>query len=104
MFENGGISVVPKEIEMIFRDKINPTLANHGGYAQPLCYQDGIVTIRMGGCCRGCLSQDDTINGLIRQTLRNECAQFPIQEVVVSDEVAPELLAMAKQILGLNKL
>ena len=95
--------MVPEKIKTVFYEKINPSLSAHRGFAEPLSYDNGVLTIRMGGACRGCLSQDSTINGLIKTMLSNHCGDYPVSDVVVSDEIDPSMMALAKQILGTGK-
>ncbi len=96
--------MVPLEIVELFRTKINPQLVEHGGRADPLDYQDGVLWIRMGGACRGCLSQDATVGQVIEKTLRESCQTCSVEKVTISDTVDPELWDMAQRILKGEKM
>ncbi len=96
--------MIPNDILEVFETVINPLLADHGGCVYPLDYQDGVVTVRMGGACRGCLSLDATVNNYIKKELQNRCHKNKVLDVVVSDEVDPELWELAKKILNGGKL
>lgn len=91
--------MVPEEIEAVFYDAINPMLQKHGGYATPLVYESGRLLIRMGGACRGCLSQDVTVNEIIKAELEKHALAHPVHEIQISNEVDPELWEMAQKIL-----
>jgi len=95
--------MIPIEIDHVFKAYINPELAKHGGNATPVDYSDEVVTIRMGGACRGCLSADKTVNEVIKKELQERCKDYPVKEVVISDEVHPELWEMAMKILNGEK-
>ena len=96
--------MVPLEIIELFRSKINPQLAGHGGRADPLDFQDDVLWIRMGGACQGCLSQDATVNQVIEKILRENCQTCVVEKVMISDTVDPELWDMAQKILKGEKL
>jgi len=91
--------MVPEEITKVFTEIINPSLSKHSGYATPLEYDHGRLLIRMGGACRGCLSQDVTVTQIIEKELKKNCRKHPIRQVDVSNEVHPELWEMAQKIL-----
>lgn len=95
--------MIPAEIQDVFDKVINPYLETHGGIAYPLSYENRILTIRMGGACRGCLMLDTTLNGYIKKELDKNCKKYVIRSVEVSDAVDPELWAMAQQILNGGK-
>lgn len=90
---------VPKEIEEVFDAFINPRLAADRGCAEPIMFENGIVTIRMGGACRGCLAADHTLNHVILKELTERCSGLRIEKVVIDDSVSPELWEMAQKIL-----
>ncbi len=91
--------MIPDEIQQVFQTVINPALAEHGGVAYPLSYEDRVVTIRMGGACRGCLAQDTTVNRIIKKELKQRCRLHPVDDVYISDDVDPELWQMVQDIL-----
>lgn len=95
--------MIPEEIRTVLRDEINPKLGACGGWITPLSYEDGVLTVRMGGKCRGCLAVDQTIHDLVEGTLRARCAEHPVKQVVLSDQVDPDLMAQAMKILSESK-
>jgi Fe-S cluster biogenesis protein NfuA len=98
--------MVPKEIADVFDNVINPLLADHGGSATPLSYEKngGIVTIRMGGACAGCLKADETVNTVILKNLKEKCPKYKIKKIELNDDVDPEMWAMAMKILKGGKI
>jgi len=95
--------MVPAEIEDIFRKYINPMLAKHGGIAYPLTYENNVVTIRLGGACSGCLSAEETLSGLIKENLVKRCRNYVVEDVVISEDVDPEMWKMVQNILKREK-
>ena len=70
MAENETIDRVQK-IRELFDNRINPVLANHGGFAELVEVKDNKVFIRVGGGCMGCGMASVTIKqgiqGLIQR-------------------------------------
>ena len=42
----------------------------HGGWVRMVSYEDGVVTVDMGGACEGCALSQTTIQGWIGGTVR----------------------------------
>ncbi|MPL98735.1 hypothetical protein SDC9_44942 [bioreactor metagenome] len=95
--------MVPAEIEDIFCKYINPLLAKHGGIAFPLTYENNVVTIRLGGACSGCLSANETLNNLIKDNLVKRCRKYVVDDVVITEDVDPEMWKMVQNILRRGK-
>ena len=45
---------LPQKVLMILDTEINPAIAAHGGFAELVAVDDGVVYVRMGGGCQGC--------------------------------------------------
>ena len=76
---------------------INQYLGEHGGAAEVVDVEGNELIIRLLGECRGCLSMNDTVNGVIKKKVH---AVFPfIEKVTVTDDVSPEVYEMAKSLL-----
>lgn len=76
-----------------FDADINQYLGEHGGGAEVVDLEGNELIIRMLGECRGCLSMNDTVNGVI---LKKVSAVFPfVKKVRVTDDVSPEVYEMA---------
>jgi Fe-S cluster biogenesis protein NfuA len=57
-------------VEDIFRTRLNPQIASHGGKVELLDVQDGVVVLRMMGGCQGCGMAAVTLRQGIEKTLR----------------------------------
>lgn len=76
-----------------FDADINQYLGEHGGGAEVVELRGNELVIRMLGECRGCLSMNDTVNGVI---LKKVSAVFPfVKKIRVTDDVSPEVYEMA---------
>ncbi len=42
------------EIKKVLKEQVSPMLAFHRGDAEFVSYQDGVVSLRMKGTCKGC--------------------------------------------------
>ena len=62
--------VIYSLVETIFKEHINPALANHGGLVELVDVQDGIVVVRMMGGCQGCGMARVTLRQGVEATLR----------------------------------
>ena len=51
-------------------DSIRPYVESHGGKVELLGVEDGIVTVRMSGSCRGCAGSAITVRRGIEEALR----------------------------------
>ncbi len=57
-------------VEGIFRDQINPIVAQHGGTIDLVDVQDATVVVRMSGGCQGCGMANVTLRQGIEASLR----------------------------------
>lgn len=57
-------------VEAIFREQINPAVAQHGGEIELIDVEDGIVILRMMGGCQGCGMANVTLRQGIDQSLK----------------------------------
>lgn len=79
-----------------FDADINQYLGEHGGGAEVVDVEGSTLIIRLTGECRGCLSMNETVNGVI---LKKVHAVFPfIEKVTVTDDVSPEVYEMASKL------
>lgn len=95
---------IPKEIEEVFDTIINPRLSRDHGYATPVSFEDGVLTVRMGGACRGCMAVNGTLEHVIRKELTEHCPGLDVRQVEADDSVAPELWEMAQKLFRGEKL
>lgn len=87
-----------KKIESILDNDIRPFLRSHGGDVKVCSYADGVVELKMLGGCAGCLEAAETKDKIITKTLTSSLPA--IKKVIFNDDIDPELLALAKQILS----
>ncbi len=67
-------------VEQYLREKINPALASHGGFAELKEFKDNVAYISFGGGCQGCSAANLTLSNHIRRQL---FAAFPQLKDVV---------------------
>ena len=96
----GNYAMASKELlekmEIFFDDEINEYLGEHGGAAEVVDVEGDELIIRLLGECRGCLSMNQTVNGVILKKVK---AVFPfVNTVTVTDDVSPEVYEMASKL------
>ena len=88
---------------MCIRDrekKVRPALLSHEGDVQIVEYADGVLKIRLTGHCSGCPSARLTTEELIAAEVQKEIPE--VKEVVLVNEISPELLDFARKLLNHN--
>ncbi len=68
--EGDNDDVIYDQAEGIFRDQINPIVAQHGGAIDLVDVQDATVIVRMSGGCQGCGMANVTLRQGIEASLR----------------------------------
>ena len=86
-----------ERIEEVLEKKVRPALLSHEGDVQIVEYADGVLKIRLTGHCSGCPSARLTTEELIAAEVQKE-----IPEVVLVNEISPELLDFARKLLNHN--
>lgn len=86
------------KIEKVMEEKVRPSLMAHEGNVKVLSFEDGVLKIRLTGQCSGCPSAQLTTEELIAKTIKVEIPE--VQDVVLVNEVSPELLDFARELLG----
>ena len=85
------------KVERVLDERVRPKLASHGGGVDAVGLQDGILTIRLTGCCSGCPASQMTINELVKAEVM---AALPeIKDVQVDSQISPDMLEFAKRLL-----
>lgn len=87
-----------EKIEKVLEEKVRPALLDHEGNVQIVSFEDGILKIRLTGQCSGCPSAQITTEELIAKKVMDEIPE--IKDVVLVNEVSPELLEFAKKLLN----
>lgn len=57
-------------VDEIFREQINPAVAQHGGQIELIDVEDGVVILRMMGGCQGCGMANVTLRQGIDESLK----------------------------------
>lgn len=70
---------------------------DHLGDLELISVQDGVVTVKLLGACKGCPSAKSTLEEIVLAGIQEEIPW--IREVVLHDETSEELLEMARKIL-----
>lgn len=70
---------------------------DHYGDLELLRVENGIVTVKLLGACRGCPSAKATLEEIVLAGIQEELPE--IREVALYDETSEELLEMARKIL-----
>lgn len=86
------------KIEDVLEKKVRPSLLDHEGNVQIVSFEDGILKIRLTGHCSGCPSARITTEELIAKEVMEAVPE--VKDVVLINEVSPELLDFAKKILS----
>lgn len=86
------------KIEKVMEEKVRPSLMAHEGNVKILSFEDGVLKIRLTGQCSGCPSAQLTTEELIAKTIKEEIPE--VQDVVLVNEVSPELLDFARTLLS----
>lgn len=87
-----------EKIEKVLEEKVRPALLAHEGNVQVISFEDGILKIRLTGQCSGCPSAQLTTEELIAKKVMDEIPE--IKDVVLVNEISPELLEFAKKLLS----
>lgn len=93
--------MILKQIEHVLEEKVRPALLNHEGGVHVISFRDGVLRIRLTGKCSGCPSAQLTTEELIAKTVKDEIPE--VEDVVLVNEVSPELLELAKKLLNRAK-
>ena len=78
----------------------HPRAIFHEGDVQIVEYADGVLKIRLTGHCSGCPSARLTTEELIAAEVQKEIPE--VKEVVLVNEISPELLDFARKLLNHN--
>ncbi|MEL7209562.1 MAG: NifU family protein [Actinomycetota bacterium] len=80
---------VAERVVQVLEQRINPSIAGHGGRADLVGVQDGVVSLRLSGGCQGCGMAAATLRNGIEVRLREAIPE--ITEIVdVTDHDAGE--------------
>ncbi len=78
---------VPERISTLLEKVINPSLAQHGGFAELRAWEEPRAFIKMGGGCQGCAVSSITLRNGIERTLKDQIPEI-LEVVDVTDHAA----------------
>lgn len=84
-------------LEQLLDTRVRPFLREHGGDAEIISYEDGILRLRMLGQCAGCPAATLTNESLIEEELKKEVPK--LRQVLLVHEVSDSLLLEAKRLM-----
>ncbi len=89
------------KLEQLMDERVRPALRAHGGDAEILSYEDGILRLRLLGQCSNCPAAALTNETLIEAELKE--ALPALRQVLLVQEVSPDLLSQAKALMGRSR-
>lgn len=78
---------IPERINILLEKVINPSLGQHGGYAELRAWEEPKAYIFMGGGCQGCAVSSITLRSGIERTLKDQIPEI-LEVVDVTDHAA----------------
>lgn len=78
---------VPERINTLLEVAINPSLAQHGGWAELRAWEEPRAYMMMGGGCQGCAVSSITLRNGIERTLKDQIPEI-LEVVDVTDHAA----------------
>lgn len=78
---------VPDRINTLLDKAINPSLAQHGGFAELRAWEDSKAYLLMGGGCQGCAVSSITLRSGIERTLKDHIPEI-LDVVDVTDHAS----------------
>lgn len=89
-----------EKIKEVLDQVVNPQLALHGGGAEFVSYEDGLVRVSLVGSCLNCHAVDDTLKGIVEASLVDALGSEKIKGVSLVSAVSEDLLNFARRILN----
>ena len=93
-----GKKVELDNIQRILEEDVRPALMAHEGDAELISYESQVVKVKLHGKCSGCPSAYLTTEELIAAKIKEKMPE--VKDVVLVQEVNPELLDFARRILN----
>lgn len=93
-----GKKVELDNIQRILEEDVRPALMAHEGDVELISYESQVVKVKLHGKCSGCPSAYLTTEELIAAKIKEKMPE--VKEVVLVQEVNPELLDFARRILN----
>ena len=93
-----GKKVEVDNIQRILEEDVRPALMAHEGDVELISYESQVVKVKLHGKCSGCPSAYLTTEELIAAKIKEKMPE--VKDVVLVQEVNPELLDFARRILN----
>ena len=93
-----GKKVELDNIQRILEVDVRPALMAHEGDVELISYESQVVKVKLHGKCSGCPSAYLTTEELIAAKIKEKMPE--VKDVVLVQEVNPELLDFARRILN----
>ena len=93
-----GKKVELDNIQRILEEDVRPALMAHEGDVELISYESQVVKVKLHGKCSGCPSAYLTTEDLIAAKIKEKMPE--VKDVVLVQEVNPELLDFARRILN----
>ena len=93
-----GKKVELDNIQRILEEDVRPALMAHEGDVELISYESQVVKVKLHGKCSGCPSAYLTTEELIEAKIKEKMPE--VKDVVLVQEVNPELLDFARRILN----
>lgn len=93
-----GKKVELDNIQRILKEDVRPALMAHEGDVELISYESQVVKVKLHGKCSGCPSAYLTTEELIAAKIKEKMPE--VKDVVLVQEVNPELLDFARRILN----
>lgn len=93
-----GKKVELDNIQRILEEDVRPALMAHEGDVELISYESQVVQVKLHGKCSGCPSAYLTTEELIAAKIKEKMPE--VKDVVLVQEVNPELLDFARRILN----
>lgn len=87
-----------EKILNIIDEKINPKLLEDQGWIELADVKGKDVYVRFRGACSGCVSNEDTLNNIVKPELKKEINE--IENIFIVNDVSEELINLARSILS----
>ena len=93
-----GKKVELDNIQRILEEDVRPALMAHEGDVELISYESQVVKVKLHGKCSGCPTAYLTTEELIAAKIKEKMPE--VKDVVLVQEVNPELLDFARRILN----
>lgn len=88
-------------INKVIEEEIRPYLAKHYGDVQYENFQDGVLSVKLLGQCKGCPSAKITLEEVIEANLKEHFPQ--IDRVELSDDITEDMYNIARRLLNKDR-